>query len=87
MPPYDDPTDAGAPAPDETRSDQQGYTCFLPGDFPGAENLKAGDTLTLKVVGKDKDGDIEVQHMPEDGEEESSDQGMMSNFDKEVGNK
>lgn len=33
---------------------------YLPADFPGADALKAGDTVTLHVVGKDEDGDIEV---------------------------
>lgn len=93
--PMGGPTDAQTPdsgpqdtgSPDEGQQDGQGYTCFLPGDFPGAENLKAGDTLTLKVVGKDKDGDIEVQHMDESAEESGEDQGMMGHFDQEVGMK
>ena len=36
-------------------------TFFMPPDFPGAEALKTGDTLTLKVVGKDSDGRLEVE--------------------------
>lgn len=97
---YDPSMDPGAEQPQESapqsanpdEGDEQeqpgeskGYTCFLPGDFPGAENLKAGDSITLKVVGKDKDGDIEVQHTAEEGGEDKP--GMMDNFDDEVGNK
>src|SRR5258705_3170753 len=85
---------SAAPEGDEHQDGEQqdegkGYTCFLPGDFPGAENLKAGDMLSLKVVGKDKDGDIEVQHIDE-GEGEGNQKmragksGMMDHFDEEV---
>src|SRR5882672_6447997 len=100
---YDPSTDPGAEQPqdsapqsanpDEGNQEQpdesKGYTCFLPGDFPGAENLKAGDSITLKVVGKDKDGDIEVQHVDEgDGEANqkmmAGKSGMMDHFDEEV---
>lgn len=45
-------------------------TFFLPQDFPGSEGLKPGDTITLKVVGKDSEGDIEVAM--DGGEEEMS---------------
>lgn len=46
--------------------------CFyLPADFPGAESLKVGDKLTLKVTGKDEEtGEIEVSH---DGTESTED--------------
>lgn len=36
-------------------------TFFLPPDFPGADGLKAGDTITLRVVGKNSDGEVEVE--------------------------
>jgi hypothetical protein len=82
---------SAAPEGEEQQGEQpdesKGYTCFLPGDFPGAENLKSGDTITLKVVGKDKDGDIEVQHTGEGQEKPMAEQGMMGHFDQEVGNK
>lgn len=71
--------------PAEEKGEAGGYTCFLPGDFPGAENLKAGDTLQLKVVGKDADGDIEVEHMQGGEGEKPEGKGMMDYFDEEVG--
>jgi hypothetical protein len=91
MPPYGSP-DNGSPdsgAADALEQGQgqgdqsgdKGYTCYLPSDFPGADTLKAGDTITLKVVGKDSDGDLEVAHAGEDSPEGK---GMMDNFDKEV---
>ena len=39
-------------------------TFFLPPDYPGIENLKKGDTVTLRVVGKDEDGNVEVECDP-----------------------
>lgn len=93
MPPYSSPTDSSSPdsgAADALeqgpgQGDQEGdagYTCYLPSDFPGAENLKAGDTITLKVVGKDADGDLEVASA--DDSQPAQGGGMMDNFDKEV---
>jgi hypothetical protein len=38
-------------------------TFFLPPDFPGSEALKPGDMLNLRVVGKDAQGGIEVEHV------------------------
>lgn len=91
MPPYDDSADSGAADQLEADSENQqpeaeDNSFYLPGDFPGAENLKAGDMISLKVVGKDKDGDIEVQHMPDDeeGGQPKPKPGMMDSFDKEV---
>jgi hypothetical protein len=49
--------------PDGSRED----TFFLPPDFPGAEMLKPGDMLNLRVVGKDGQGGIEVEHVPMKG--------------------
>jgi hypothetical protein len=91
MPPYSSPdngSDSGAAdaleqGPDQgDQSGDKGYTCYLPSDFPGADTLKAGDTITLKVVGKDADGDLEVAHA--DNGDQSQGSGMMENFDKEV---
>ena len=44
---------------------------YLPKDFPGAESMKPGDTISLTVVGIDQDGDLEVKPAsgPEDGGE------------------
>ena len=78
--------DALDQSPEQDSSDSDsGYTCYLPSDFPGADSLKAGDTITLKVVGKDAEGDIEVEHA--NGGSSPDDKGMMANFDQEVGTK
>lgn len=66
--PYDDSTDTGAADELTAENPDEGQTArddtfFLPSDFPGSDALKAGDTLTLRVVGKDADGDIEVEHV------------------------
>lgn len=69
---------AGAPSapgnnPEEEKEGaehEQAETFFLPSGFPGSENLKPGDTVTLKVVGKDAEGGIEVEaESPEEGDE------------------
>jgi hypothetical protein len=44
-------------------------TFFLPSGFPGMDSFKPGQTITLKVVGRDAEGDIEVA--VGDGEEPS----------------
>jgi len=49
--------------PDGQRED----TFYLPPDFPGSEMLNPGDMLQLRVVGKDGDGGIEVEHVPMKG--------------------
>ena len=41
----------------------------LPGDALGGMEFKAGDTITLKVVGHTSDGDVEVQHVKEDSQD------------------
>lgn len=58
--------------------------CFyLPADFPGSENLKAGDTLTLRVRGKDADGDIEVEHVGDESEG-SNKKPIMQDFEESM---
>jgi hypothetical protein len=47
---------------------------YLPKDFPGADGFKPGDRISLIVVGKDEEGDLEVKPgsqssaKPEEGE-------------------
>jgi len=80
--PYGDSTDSGSAADDlNNPPDDQGGSFYLPSDFPGAENLKPGDTITLTIVGKDADGDIEVQPAESAG---ATKKGMMDHFDEEV---
>lgn len=38
---------------------------YIPGDFPGAADLNPGDTITLKITGKDKDGYLQAEPMGE----------------------
>lgn len=59
--------EGGEEAPAAT-TEARNDTFFMPPDFPGAENLKAGDTVTLRVVGKSSDGEIEVEHVGEPAE-------------------
>jgi hypothetical protein len=63
---------AGNPGAAENQTPRED-TFFLPSAFPGSDMLKAGDTITLKVVGKDAEGQIEVEHMPDDMEGEHAD--------------
>ena len=44
-------------------SNEREDTFFLPPDFPGSDKLKQGDTITLKVLSKGENGDIEVEHV------------------------
>lgn len=48
-----------APEP-ETETESEGGSFYLPTDFPTPEGVKAGDTITLRVVGVSEDGEIEV---------------------------
>lgn len=41
----------------ETNADN---TFFLPAEFPGSDSFKPGDSITLKVVSRNNDGEIEV---------------------------
>lgn len=81
------PSESENASKDSPEGNEEGYTCFLPGDFPGADELKPGDTVTLKVVGKDKDGDLEVEHMPKGGtKDDNGTLGLMDDLDQSMGN-
>lgn len=56
-------TDVDHPIDPNPASDESGRedTFFLPSDFPQADTLKPGDQLTLRVVGRDSEGNIEVE--------------------------
>ena len=61
---YDDSTDSGAvdelkPEAAETSSGDDTY--FLPSAMTDGHDCKPGDVIKLRVVGKDKDGDVEVE--------------------------
>lgn len=65
----------------EQSSDDQSF--FLPSSFPGRAGYKPGDTITLKVVGEDADGDLEVKcEHPKGGEKKD----MMSDLRESVPN-
>ena len=68
----------------DTPKEESSDNCFyLPSDFPGAENLKAGDTLTLRVRGKDADGQIEVEHVG-DGAGDDGQKPIMQDFEESM---
>lgn len=68
---------AGGASPTDTGRED---TFFLPTDFPNSDSLKAGDTVTLTVVGKDADGNVEVEHQPDQGEGEPPATGWKSDL-------
>ena len=64
-------TTNGGGAPSEQDNQEQppkSDTFYLPDDYPGAADLQPGDTLQLKVVGRDKDGQVEVECVHDDVE-------------------
>lgn len=67
-------------APEIESSDDQSF--FLPSSFPGRANYKSGDTITLKVIGEDADGDLEVKCLHPKGEKKD----MMSDLRESVPN-
>lgn len=67
MPENDMETEAGDEldqgADNETTENDEGRddTYFLPKDALDGESVKAGDILKFKVIGEDKDGNVEVE--------------------------
>lgn len=45
----------------------RGDTFFLPPTFPGADGLAQGDTVTLRVVGSNEQGELEVENVSREG--------------------
>jgi len=62
-----------AEAPAEEKSEERGDTFFISSSgIPGAETMKAGDTMTFRLVGRDADGQLEVEYAAKpEGEEEN----------------
>ena len=70
----------GDEGPEEMESDSEDSSegsLFIPSDMLGDHECQAGDMITMKVLGKDKDGDVEVKiEGYEKGEPESFADGM-----------
>jgi hypothetical protein len=67
---YQDPEMSGTE--DESAADDKsqdgGDTFFLPAGLAQGQSYSPGDTITLTVVGKDKNGDVEVKLAESEGE-------------------
>ncbi len=48
-------------ADDNAENEGGNGTFFIPSDILAGKDYKAGDTITLEVVGTDEDGDTEVK--------------------------
>lgn len=66
--------------PETEDSDDQSF--FLPSSFPGRADYKSGDTITLKVIGEDADGDLEVKCLHPKGDKKD----MMTDLRESVPN-
>jgi len=55
--PYDDSTEKGA--------EEKSYSFFLPSEYQ--HDCKPGDILKFRVIGKDSDGDTEVEPVDDKG--------------------
>jgi hypothetical protein len=79
---------SAADALDQSQGDQaepRDDTFYLPSDFPGADALKEGDTISLKVVSKSEDGEIEVEQVSDNDEQEPDADDMGAALDKHMG--
>lgn len=67
-------TGGGAEAgngPSEDQPKEREDTFFMP-HYPGSEDLQPGDTVQLRVVGKDSDGQCEVEVVKGDEHEDGT---------------
>jgi len=64
----EDATDALSGDSEEQGENSQ-QTFYLPSDFLNGKKYKAGDSITLKVMGEDEDGDTEVTLAMDGGDE------------------
>ena len=77
-----------AESPEPVRDEPSSGNLFLgAGDLPEglADTLKPGDVLRFKVVGRDSDGDLEVEYATE-GEKEGEEMPWRDEMRQKVGN-
>ena len=67
-----DEPDASSMVEDEGSGSDE--SLFIPSDCLGGKDFSAGDTITLKVIGKNSDGDLEVSMGGGDEEDMGSDE-------------
>ena len=67
---YDEEPNASAESEPAESSDN---TFYLPSDLTAGLNCKPGDTLTFRVVGKDEEGNVEVERVGDDGDDWETD--------------
>ena len=75
-----DANETGGDAPDAPDS----KTFFLSPDQLGGKECKAGDTISLKILGTDKDGDYEVEVANDSEPDADPDDSMGETMRKEI---
>ena len=76
-------TNEPAPEQDANETASSAKTFFLSPDMLGGKECKAGDTITLKVLGSDKDGDYEVEIADDAEPDADQDDGNMADTMRE----
>lgn len=71
------------PAEDSGEAPERDDTFFIPSDMiPGADSLKPGTELKFKLVGRDKDGHLEVEYASAPKADESMEDEMRRTVDE-----
>jgi len=71
--PGDQTGPATPPGGMEDEGGAAGQSFFIPADMLGGKTFKAGDSITIQVVGHDQDGDLEVTMAGGEGAAEGGD--------------
>ena len=84
---YSSGPETNEPAPDQNANETDAPsagTFFLSPDQLGGKECKAGDTISLKVLGLDKDGDYEVEIADDSEPDADPDDSMAETMRKEI---